>query len=177
MILPASVSKLGSAGFEENFPEDCALAEKERKIIHLKTMEAKMRKKLFLMLLTIAFISSPAFGSDLKGFKTPQEAINAFLGPLKKGKDGVRDSMAASGKLNGEIDETSDVAQTFKEDMKEQGKVVRYKEVDSYKRLNGDMQKYTYEIHYSSGKKREVEFTLIRPSAGGDFYIMRVRPQ
>ena len=133
-----------------------------------------MKSILFgLVLLTL----SPAYAADMEGFKTPQEAIQAFLNPLKKGKDGVKDAMAASGKLNGEINENSEVAQTFKQDIKEQGKVVKIKEIDSYSRLNGDMQKFTYEVKYANGKKREIEFTVIRPSAGGDYYIMRVKPQ
>jgi hypothetical protein len=120
---------------------------------------------------------SPAYADELSGFKSPKDAISAFLGPLKKGKNGLGEAIAASGKLNGEIDDNSDIAQTLKDDIKSQGKVVKYKEIDSYSRLNGNMQKFTYEIEYSSGKKREVEFTVIRPSAGGDYHLMRIRPQ
>lgn len=85
--------------------------------------------------------------------------------------------MKASGSLNGESSVDAPIAQTFAKDMKEQGKVVKFKEIDSYSRLGGNMQKFTYEVEYSSGKKREVSFTILRPAAESGYYIMNMNAE
>ena len=129
--------------------------------------------KFLTIFITSILLSAGSFAKSgfVEGFSSPQAAINAFLTPLKKGKAGVSEAMKASQGLNGESSEDSQIAQTLTKDMKEQGKVVKYKEIDTYSRLGGNMQKFTYEVEYASGKKRELSFTILRPASNSGFYI------
>lgn len=70
--------------------------------------------------------------------------------------------------------QTSDLESTLKADIKESGKLEKAKELDNYSRLNGQMQKFVYELTFAGGKKREVTITVIRPTISGGYHIMGI---
>lgn len=148
-----------------------------------------MYSSFFKVFLTF-FIAFPAFSlaKGVEGYSSPQEAINAFISPLKKGSKGLKESMDAAQGLNGEsmkfaneslkngpkYGQTSDLESTLKADIKESGKLEKAKELDNYSRLNGQMQKFVYELTFAGGKKREVTITVIRPTISGGYHIMGI---
>lgn len=148
-----------------------------------------MYSSFFKVFLTF-FIALPTFSlaKGVEGYSSPQEAINAFIGPLKKGSKGLKESMDAAQGLNGEsmkfaneslkngpkYGQTSDLESTLKADIKESGKLEKAKEIDNYSRLNGQMQKFVYELTFAGGKKREVTITVIRPTISGGYHIMGI---
>jgi hypothetical protein len=128
-------------------------------------------KKLIILTLFIPVLS---FGADkLYGYKDSKEVMKAFTTPLKSGSKGVKDSMSALDTLNGE-GVSGNIGPTLTKELKENGKVVSAKEVESDERLNGMQKTVTYELEYLNGKKRKVQLKLIKPSGNSGFHVMGV---
>ena len=125
----------------------------------------------FLIVLTMLVpLSVPA--NNLKGYESPKAAVEAFVNPLKQGSKGVSSSINAIKSLNG--DSYDGMGKALTSDIKENGKVVKMKEIDSDSRLNGLQQKVVYEIEFANGKKKQVQMELIKPSENSGFHIMKM---
>lgn len=132
-----------------------------------------MKYLAFIMFL----IPFSAVSAGLEGYKTPQAAIDAITGPLKKGSKGVSDSMKAADSLNGDNQSSSkfqQIGSSLTKDLKDNGKVVKTRVIDSDERLGGKMQTITYEMEYLNGKKRQVQVRMIKPSENSGFHIMNM---
>lgn len=128
-------------------------------------------KKLIILTLFIPVLS---FGADkLYGYKDSNAVLKAFSDPLKKGSKGVSSSMSALDTINGE-GVSENIGSTLTKELKENGKVVKAKEVESYERLNGMQKTVTYELEYLNGKKRQIQLKLIKPSSDSGFHVMGV---
>lgn len=128
----------------------------------------------YLIMLTL-FIPVLALGNDkLYGYKDSDAVLKAFSEPLKKqGSKGVKESMSALDTLNGE-GVSGNMGATLTRELKENGKVVKAKEVESSERLNGMQKTVIYELEYMNGKKRQIQLKLIKPSSNSGFHIMGV---
>lgn len=144
---------------------------KEPMRIHLK--DRGFMKKLIMLTLFIPVLSLAA-DKNLYGYKDSDAVMKAFTAPLKKsGSKGVQDSMSALDTLNGE-GVSGNIGPTLTKELKENGKVVNAKEIESAERLNGMQKTVTYELEYMNGKKRQVQLKLIKPSSNSGFHVMGV---
>jgi hypothetical protein len=128
-------------------------------------------KKFIILILIIPVFAQAA--DKLYGYKDSDAVMKAFTDPLKKGSKGVKDSMAALDTLNGE-EVSGTVSSTLTKEIKENGKVIKAREVESAERLNGMQKTVTYELEYFNGKKRQVQLKLIKPSSNSGFHVMGV---
>lgn len=127
----------------------------------------------FLLFIFIFSLSLSVKASDkLKGFSSPEEAAQAFINPLKQGSKGVSSSIQAVQGLNGE--NYQGMGNQLTREIKENGKVVKMREVDSDSRLGGMHRKVIYEMEYANGKKRQVQMELVKPASNAGFHIMRM---
>lgn len=98
--------------------------------------------------------------------------MESFVKPLKQGSKGVNEAISSINSLNGDSYEA--MGKSLKSDIKENGKVLKMKELESDSRLNGLQQKVVYEIEYANGKKRTIQMNLIKPSEQSGFHIMKM---
>lgn len=124
--------------------------------------------------LTVFIILFPllATANSLKGYESPKAAVEAFVSPLKQGSKGVSTSIESINSLNG--DSYAGLGKSLTKDIKENGKVIKMKEIDSDSRLNGLQQKVVYEIEFANGKKRQLQMELIKPADNAGFHIMKM---
>lgn len=120
----------------------------------------------------IMFLSLSSQAAGLQGYPSPKAAMEAFVSPLKQGSKGVSESLKAVSSLNGETD--SEMGKSLTKDLKENGKIIKMKAIDSDSRLNGMQQRVVYEIEFANGKKRQVQMDLIKPSETAGFHIMKM---
>lgn len=126
--------------------------------------------KLLIFLIIIS--NTAVFASSLKGYDSSEDAANSILAPLKQGSKAVDGAFSGIKGING--DRYSSLGTSLKSEIKENGKVVKMKEVDSYSRLNGMHKKVLYELEYANGKKRQVMMELIQPADNAGFHIMKM---
>lgn len=115
--------------------------------------------------------------SSLKGFATPQAAIEAFTNPLKQqGSKGVNEGLNALDTLNGDpaASNQSEINNVLTKELKDNGKLVKVKLMDSDSRLNGNMQTLDYELEYLNGHKRQIQIKLLKPSQNSGFHVMGI---
>lgn len=131
--------------------------------------------------LLIALVT-PFFGAQCAEYKSPDEAVRAFLEPMaKRGRQGVSESASL-------ISDFSKITNTENGEPKElssylmdkipggKSKVVEAVEVSREEKLRGNVVAATYEIRLTNGDTFKLDFTLIKPSPGGNFEIAHCLP-
>lgn len=128
----------------------------------------------YISLFIILFTLNSAFARDpLKGYNSSEDAVKAFVSPLKQGSKGVSASIESLKGLNGENFNSlnSDLSRFIKEN----GKVVSVRQIDSYSALGGNLQKGEYEIEFLNGKKRQFQMDLLRPAENAGYHIIKMQ--
>ena len=147
----------------------------------------------FIMIFTTClFANEEDIKKNSNGYSDPVELLKSFISPLKNGISGLDEAnqatksilspnsnnnyaaqqMAKQGspKQNG-LDH-SDVMETLKKDMGDKGVLSNVKLIQKDdSKLNGHVQKFKYQLNFSNGKKRVIDFTLLKPTINGGYFM------
>lgn len=150
-------------------------------------------KTITLLILLLTSTISLAIQSDKTSvYSTPYALMKAFIEPLKKGKEGLVDAagVGSNSMINGSSMQYVDEQMTKQGNgsnepnsmdklsyaMKDDGKLQDIKLIDKDDtKLNGIVQKYTYELHFSNGSSSTVEFNMIQPTKTSGFLFTNIK--
>lgn len=126
--------------------------------------------------------------------KDPTELLKNFFMPLKKGAEGIQETLDVSNNvLNNKSNQFaqnelskqgterkdqldhSDIGQILKNDLQNGNKLEKIKLLDKdLSKLNGNIQTYSYRMIYSDGKTRDLKFKLLKPTINGGYFLIGI---